>query len=66
MDLSSDSPQGAVAETRSMTGESHSPHLTDDRQPNVVEVNEEPKRDLDTKNVEDQSAPLSGYFVCVK
>lgn len=49
-----------------MTGESHSPHLTDDRQPNVVEVNEEPKRDLDTKNVEDQSAPLSGYFVCVK
>ncbi|KAF7519457.1 hypothetical protein PCG10_009987 [Penicillium crustosum] len=62
MDLSSDSPQGAVTETRSMTGESHSPHLTDDRQPNVVEVNEEPKRDLDTKNVEDQSAPLSGYF----
>lgn len=66
MGLSSDSPQGAVAETRSMTGESRSPHLTDDRQPNVVEVDEEPKRDLHTKNAKDQSASLSDYFVSVK
>lgn len=49
-----------------MTGESRSPHLTDDRQPNVVEVDEEPKRDVDTKNAKEQSASLSGYFVCVK
>ncbi|KOS46074.1 hypothetical protein ACN38_g2997 [Penicillium nordicum] len=61
MGLSSDSPQGAVTETRSMTGESRSPHLTDDRQPNVVEVDEEPKRD-DTKDVKEQSASLGGYF----
>lgn len=66
MGLSSDSPQGAVAETRSMTGESRSPNLTDDRQPNVVEIDEEPKPDLDTNNVKEQSASLSDYFVCVK
>ncbi|KAJ5420688.1 hypothetical protein N7465_003207 [Penicillium sp. CMV-2018d] len=62
MGLSSDSPQGAVAETRSMTGESRSPYLTDDRQANVVEVDEEPKRDHDTKNAKEQPASLSGYF----
>lgn len=49
-----------------MTGESRSPYLMDDRQANVVEVDEEPKRDLDTKNVKEQPASLSGYFVCVK
>lgn len=65
MGLSSDSPQGAVTEARSMTGETRSPHLTDDRQPNVVEVDEEPKRD-DTKDVKEQSASLGGYFVCVQ
>lgn len=49
-----------------MTGESRSPNLTDDRQPNVVEIDEEPKPDLDTNNVKEQSASLSDYFVCVK
>jgi hypothetical protein len=66
MGLSSDSPQGAVTETRSMTGESRSPYLMDDRQPNVVEVDEDPKRDPDVKDVKEQSASLSDYFVCVK
>ncbi|OQE14659.1 hypothetical protein PENFLA_c036G03885 [Penicillium flavigenum] len=62
MGPSSDSPQGAVTETRSMTGESRSPYLTDDRQPNVVEVDEDPKRDPDAKEVKEQSASLSDYF----
>ncbi|KAJ5516806.1 hypothetical protein N7527_008366 [Penicillium freii] len=62
MGLSSYSPQGAVTETRSITGESRSPYLTDDQQANVVEVDEEPKRDHDTKNAKEQPASLSGYF----
>ncbi|CAI7669605.1 unnamed protein product [Penicillium viridicatum] len=62
MGLSSDSPQGAVTETRSITGESRAPYLTDDQQANVVEVDEEPKRDHDTKNAKEQHASLSGYF----
>jgi hypothetical protein len=66
MGLSSDSPQGAVTETRSVTRESCSPYLTDDRQPNVVEVDEDPKRDPDVKDVKEQYPSLSGYFVCVK
>ncbi|KAF3028594.1 hypothetical protein E8E15_009982 [Penicillium rubens] len=62
MGLSSDSPQGAVTETRSMTRESCSPYLTDDRQPNLVEVDEDPMRDPDVKDVKQQYPSLSDYF----
>jgi hypothetical protein len=64
MGLSSDSPEGAVTETRSMTGESRSPGLTDE--PNVVKVDEDPDRDLDAKDVKEKPVSLGDYFVCVK
>ncbi|KAJ5435516.1 ABC transporter integral membrane type 1 [Penicillium cf. griseofulvum] len=60
MGLSSDSPEGAVTETRSMTSEARSPYLTDE--PNVVKVDDDPKRELDAKDVKEQSVSLSDYF----